>query len=69
MKKFEVKIVEEEPTGITKIFLTDKPMCGVMGIAFSDTIVNSEIKDGIKVVSYDLSSEIKSNKNKKPPLI
>ncbi len=65
MKTFEIKITEEEGDGITKVFFTDKPMCGVKGIAFSDTIVTSEIKDGVKVVSYDLSTEIKPSKSSK----
>lgn len=59
MEELKIVINESDDCGVERIMLTDKPMCGVMGITFSDTVVTSEIKDGVKVVSYDLSTEIK----------
>lgn len=48
MKKFEIKITEEEGDGITEVFFTDKPTCGVKGVAFkpvtSEDVVNELIK-------------------------
>lgn len=46
MKELKIVINESDDFGIENIVLTDSPMCGVMGITFSDTKQTTiEIKD------------------------
>lgn len=46
MEELKIVINESDDTGIERLILTDKPMCGVMGIIFSDTKQTTiEIKD------------------------
>ena len=62
MKKFEIKIIEEEGYGITKVFFTDEPMCAVKGIAFNEHKTSEQLDELIKM--YDAIPKMK-NRNKR----